>query len=63
MLTQLAYESNYGTSSVARKQNNFGGVGWNGKTYTSYKNKEDFIKAYVGLMNGRYRNVIGAPTL
>ena len=63
MLTQLAYESNYGTSSVARKQHNYGGVGWNGKTYTTYKSKEDFAKNYVKLMNSRYKNVIGADTL
>ena len=63
MLTQLAYESNYGTSSVARKQNNYGGVGWNGKTYTTYKDKEDFARNYVRLMNSRYKNVIGADTL
>lgn len=63
MITQLAYESNYGQSRVARQQNNFGGVGWNGKTYTSYKNKEDFAKAYVSLMNSRYKNIIGADSL
>lgn len=63
MITQLAYESNYGQSRVAREQNNFGGVGWNGKTYTTYKDKADFAKNYVRLMNSRYKNVIGADTL
>lgn len=63
MITQLAYESNYGTSSVARNQNNYGGVGWNGKTYTTYKDKADFAKNYVRLMNSRYKNVIAADTL
>ena len=63
MITQLAYESNYGQSRVAREQNNFGGVGWNGKTYTTYKDKADFAKNYVRLMNSRYKDVIGADTL
>lgn len=63
MITQLAYESNYGQSKVAREQNNFGGVGWNGKTYTTYKDKADFAKNYVRLMNSRYKNVISADTL
>ena len=63
MITQLAYESNYGQSRVAREQNNFGGVGWNGKTYTTYKDKADFVRNYVRLMNSRYKNVITADTL
>ena len=63
MITQLGYESNYGQSKVARQQNNFGGVGWNGKTYTTYKDRQDFVENYVRLMNSRYKNVIGADTL
>lgn len=54
VMRQLAYESNYGRSRVARRQHNYGGVGWNGKTYTTYKSDADFVKDYVRLMHNRY---------
>lgn len=54
VMRQLAYESNYGRSRVARRQHNYGGVGWNGKTYTTYKSDADFVKDYVRLMHTRY---------
>ena len=54
VMRQLAYESNYGRSRVARRQHNYGGVGWNGKTYNTYKSDADFVKDYVRLMHTRY---------
>lgn len=44
VMRQLAYESNYGRSRVARQQHNYGGVGWNGKTYNTYKSDADLLK-------------------
>ena len=54
IMRQLAWESNYGRSRVARQQHNYGGVGWNGKTYTTYKDDKDFVENYVRLMHNRY---------
>ena len=51
MVRQMAWESTYGTSNVAKKYNNYGGYGYNGKTYTNFRDDEDFYKAYVGLIN------------
>lgn len=62
VMRQLAYESNYGRSNVARKQHNYGGVGWNGKTYTSYKTDADFVKDYVRLMHNRYGSALKAKS-
>lgn len=61
-LRQLAYESNYGTSNIAIKNHNYGGVGWNGKTYTSYKSDQDFIDNYVKLLDTRYKSALNAKT-
>lgn len=61
MMRQLALESNYGTSDLARTNNNFGGVGFNGKTYHKYKDHKQFIDAYVKLMTSRYIDAITAP--
>ena len=47
IMRQLAWESNYGRSRVARQQHNYGGVGWNGKTYTTYKNDAEFVQNYI----------------
>lgn len=63
MLRQLAYESDYGRSKVARNQHNYGGYGWNGKTYTTFKDDADFVKHYVNLMNSRYKNAVAADTV
>lgn len=54
MMRQLALESSYGLSQQAIKNNNFGGVGYNGSTYHKYKSHQDFIDAYVKLMTTRY---------
>lgn len=62
VMRQLAYESNYGRSRVARQQHNYGGVGWNGKTYTTYKSDADFVKDYVRLMHTRYGAALRAKT-
>lgn len=51
MVRQLAYESNYGRSNIALKQHNYGGYGYNGKTYTTFADDDAFYKAYVNLIN------------
>lgn len=61
MMRQLAWESSYGLSPVARKQNNYGGYGWNGKTYTTFKNDEDFVNHYLDLMMKRYGAAVNSP--
>ena len=63
MMRQLGWESTYGTSNVAKKQHNYGGVGWNGKTYFKYKTDEDFVRDYVSLMNRRYKEALAADTI
>lgn len=62
VMRQLAYESNYGRSRIAREQHNYGGVGFNGNTYTSYKTDEDFVKDYVRLMRNRYDSALRAKS-
>lgn len=62
VMRQLAYESNYGRSRVARQQHNYGGVGWNGKTYTTYKTDADFVKDYVRLMHNKYGSALRAKS-
>lgn len=62
VMRQLAYESNYGRSRVARQQHNYGGVGWNGKTYKTYKSDADFVKDYVRLMHTRYGAALRAKS-
>lgn len=62
VMRQLAYESNYGRSRVARQQHNYGGVGWNGKNYTTYKTDADFVKDYVRLMHTRYGSALRAKS-
>lgn len=65
MIMQLGYESKYGTTRLAKEQNNYGGVGYNDttKTYNSYKDKKHFARDYVRLMNSRYKNAVQAKTL
>lgn len=62
VMRQLAYESNYGRSRAARRQHNYGGVGWNGKTYNTYKSDADFAKDYVRLMHTRYGAALRAKS-
>lgn len=62
VMRQLAYESNYGRFRVARRQHNYGGVGWNGKTYNTYKSDADFVKDYVRLMHTRYGAALRAKS-
>lgn len=62
VMRQLAYESNYGRSRIAREQHNYGGVGFNGNTYTSYKTDEDFVKDYVRLMHNKYDSALRAKS-
>lgn len=62
VMRQLAYESNYGRSRAARRQHNYGGVGWNGKTYNTYKSDADFVKDYVRLMHTRYEAALRAKS-
>ena len=61
-MRQLAYESNYGRSKAARRQHNYGGVGWNGKTYNTYKSDADVVKDYVRLMHTRYGAALRAKS-
>lgn len=63
MMRQLGYESAHGTSRIARKQHNYGGVGWNGKTYYSYDTEKAFAKDYVSLMKRRYKDALAANTI
>lgn len=60
-LHQLAGESDYGRSSVAKKYNNLGGV-MSGKNYKRYKDVSQFIKEYVDMMEGSYQQAIAAKT-
>lgn len=62
IMRQLAWESDYGRSRVARQQHNYGGVGFNGKTYTTYKDDKDFVENYVRLMHNRYGAALRAKS-
>lgn len=54
VMRQLAMESSYGQSDVALKNHNYGGVGFNGKTYFNYKNDDAFVKDYIRMMKSKY---------
>lgn len=64
VMRQLAYESAYGTSNVARNYHNYGGVGHrvvNGKdVYTKYASDQSFIDNYLNLMVGKYSKALQA---
>ena len=62
VMRQLAWESNYGRSRVAREQHNYGGVGFNGKDYTAYKDDKDFVEKYMRLMHNRYSAALRAKS-
>ena len=63
VMSQLAWESTYGTSDVARNNHNYGGYGYDGNgNYTVFKNDRDFIDAYLNTMSSRYRKALVKPS-
>lgn len=50
MIRQMAFESQYGTSNIARNQHNYSGYGYNGKAYSTFKDDEEFYRAYTNLI-------------
>lgn len=60
VMRQLAMESSYGQSDVALKNHNYGGVGFNGKTYFKYKNDDAFVKDYIRMMKSKYGTALKA---
>lgn len=63
VMSQLAFESTYGTSNIAINNHNYGGYGYNGKGYNTYKNDEAFIDAYLNDMAGKYKKALNADTV
>lgn len=64
LMRQLAFESASGTSNVARKYNNYGGVRVPGKTqYQSYKNDRAFVDYWLPMMNRRYAKALKARNI
>ena len=64
LMRQLAFESANGTSNVARKYNNYGGVRIPGKTqYQSYKNDQAFVDYWLPMMNRRYAKALRAKNI
>ena len=63
VMSQLAFESTYGTSPLALRAHNYGGYGYNGKDYNVYKNDAAFIDAYLNDMAGKYKKVLNADTV
>lgn len=62
MLTQIAWESNYGKSNNARTNNNYGGIK-NGNAYAKYKDQQDFVNHYIDLIHDRYPNAFNSTNL
>lgn len=62
MARQLSYESEYGTSNVAAKYNNYGGVKKKGNSdvYARYKDRDDFVNSYVDLILNNYKTAAAA---
>ena len=61
LMRQLAFESTSGTSDVARKYHNYGGVRVPGKTqYQSYKNDQAFVDYWLPMMNRKYAKALKA---
>lgn len=57
LVAQDAYESTWGTSNLARENNNFGGIRNGNKGWQSFKSLDDYIDYKVNLLNnpeGRY---------
>ena len=63
VMSQLAFESTYGTSPLALRAHNYGGYGYNGKDYNVYKNDAAFIDAYLNDMAGKYKKALNADTV
>lgn len=64
LMRQLAFESANGTSKVAKKYNNYGGVRIPGKTtYQTYKNDKAFVDYWLPMMNRRYKNALAANSV
>lgn len=64
LMRQLAFESANGTSNVARKYNNYGGVRIPGKTqYQSYKNDQAFVDYWLPMMNRKYAKALKARNI
>lgn len=63
VMSQLAFESTYGTSPLALRAHNYGGYGYNGKDYNVYKNNAAFIDAYLNDMAGKYKKALNADTV
>lgn len=63
VMSQLAFESTYGTSPLALRAHNYGGYGYNGKDYNVYKNDAAFIDAYLNDMTGKYKKALNADTV
>lgn len=63
VMSQLAFESTYGTSPLAIRAHNYGGYGYNGKDYNVYKNDAAFIDAYLNDMAGKYKKALNADTI
>lgn len=63
VMSQLAFESTYGTSPLALRAHNYGGYGYNGKDYNTYKNDAAFIDAYLNDMAGKYKKALNADTV
>lgn len=60
-MRQLALESATGTSRLARQQHNYGGYGYDGKGhYTTFKNDQAFVDAYLDLLTKRYTSALKA---
>lgn len=56
IMSQLAWESQYGTSNVAVNNKNYGGYGYDGKgNYTKFSNDKAFIDAYLNTLVRKYR--------
>lgn len=63
VMSQLAFESTYGTSPLALRAHNYGGYGYNGKDYNVYKDDAAFIDAYLNDMAGKYKKALNADTV
>ena len=63
VMSQLAFESTYGTSPLALRAHNYGGYGYNGKDYNYYNNDAAFIDAYLNDMASKYKKALNADTV
>ena len=63
VISQLAFESTYGTSDLAKRAHNYGGYGYNGKDYHYFKDDAAFVNAYLNDMAGKYKKALYADTV